>query len=74
MFSHQCHMTQPKIAEWFANMGILISDGQISHFLTEGHAAYHREKEEIVGRAEQQPLAAHGRYGHARARSQWAFR
>jgi len=48
MFSHQCHMTQPKIAEWFANMGILISDGQISHFLTEGHEAFHREKAEIV--------------------------
>jgi hypothetical protein len=48
MFSHQCHMTQPKIAEWFANMGILISDGQISYFLTEGHEAFHREKEEIV--------------------------
>jgi hypothetical protein len=48
MFSHQCHMTEPKIAEWFANMGIMISDGQISHFLTEGHEAFHREKEEIV--------------------------
>jgi len=48
MFSHQCHMTQPKIAEWFANMGILISDGQISYFLTEDHEAFHREKEEIV--------------------------
>jgi hypothetical protein len=48
MFSHQCHMTQPKIAEWFANMGILISDGQISHFLTEGQEAFHREKEAIV--------------------------
>jgi hypothetical protein len=48
MFSHQCHMTQPKIAEWFANMGILISDGQIAHFLTEGHEAFHREKAAIV--------------------------
>lgn len=48
MFSHLCHMTEPKIGEWFANMGILISAGQISHFLTEGHAAFHREKEEIV--------------------------
>jgi Transposase IS66 family len=48
IFSHQCHMTQPKIAEWFANMGILISDGQIAHFLTEGQEAFHREKEEIV--------------------------
>ena len=48
MFSHLCHMTEPKIGEWFANMGILISAGQISHFLTEGHEAFHREKEEIV--------------------------
>jgi hypothetical protein len=48
MFSHLCHMTEPKIGEWFANMGILISAGQISHFLTEGHDAFHREKEEVV--------------------------
>jgi hypothetical protein len=48
MFSHLCHMTEPKIGEWFADMGILISAGQISHFLTEGHEAFHREKEEIV--------------------------
>jgi hypothetical protein len=48
MFSHLCHMTEPKIGEWFANMGILISAGQISHFLTEEHEIFHREKEEIV--------------------------
>src|SRR5258708_210069 len=48
MFSHLCHMTEAKIDEWFANMGILISDGQISHLLTEGHEAFHREKEEIM--------------------------
>jgi hypothetical protein len=48
MFAHQCHMTEPKIVEWFANMGILISAGQISHFLTEGHEAFHREKEQVV--------------------------
>jgi hypothetical protein len=48
MFSHQCHMTEPKIAEWLANMGILISAGQISHFLTEGHEAFHQEKEAVV--------------------------
>jgi hypothetical protein len=29
-------------------MGILISSGQISHFLTEGHDAFHREKAEVV--------------------------
>ena len=48
MFSHLCHMTEPKIGEWFANMGILISAGQISHFLTEGQEAFHEEKDEIV--------------------------
>jgi len=48
MFSHLCHMTEPKIGEWFANMGIMISAGQISHFLTEGHEAFHQEKDEIV--------------------------
>jgi len=48
MFSHLCHMTEPKIGEWFANMGILISAGQISNFLSEGHEGFHREKEEIV--------------------------
>lgn len=48
MFSHLCHMTEPKIGEWLANMGIVISAGQISHFLTEGHEAFHQEKEEIV--------------------------
>jgi hypothetical protein len=48
MFSHLCHMTEPKIREWFGNMGIVISAGQISHFLTEGHEVFHQEKEEIV--------------------------
>jgi hypothetical protein len=48
MFAHQCRMSEPKIAEWFANMGIRISAGQISHFLTEGHEAFHQEKEEIL--------------------------
>ncbi len=48
MFAYQCHMTEPKIVEWFANMGILISAGQISHFLTEGHEAFHQEKEQVV--------------------------
>jgi hypothetical protein len=48
MFSHLCHMTEPKIREWFDHMGIVISAGQISRFLTEGHEAFHQEKEEIV--------------------------
>ena len=48
MFAHLCHMTEPKIGEWFANMGIRISAGQISHLLTAGQEAFHREKEEIA--------------------------
>jgi hypothetical protein len=48
MFAHLCHMTEPKIVEWFANMGILISTGQISRFLTEDHEVFHQEKAEIV--------------------------
>ena len=48
MFAHLCHMTEPKIVEWFANMGILISAGQISLFLTGGHEVFHQEKAEIV--------------------------
>jgi hypothetical protein len=48
MFAHLCHMSEPKIGESFANMGIRISAGQISHLLTEGHETFHQEKEEIV--------------------------
>jgi len=48
MFAHLCHMTEPKIGAWFANMGIRISAGQISRLLTAGHEAFHQEKEEIA--------------------------
>lgn len=48
IFAHQCHMTEPKIAEFLANVGIAISAGQISNLLAEGHQALHRERGQIV--------------------------
>ena len=48
LFSHLCNMTEPKIADLLANMGILISDGQISKLLTSAHEQFQEEKEAIV--------------------------
>ena len=48
LFSHLGNMTEPKIQEWFANMGIVISAGQISKFVTQGQEGWRKEKEEIV--------------------------
>lgn len=48
LFSHLGNMTEPKIQEWFANLGIVISAGQISKFVTQGQEGLRKEKEEIV--------------------------
>ena len=48
VFAHLCNMTEPKIADLLANVGILISDGQISNLLRSGQEQLHAEKEEIV--------------------------
>src|SRR3984893_13478030 len=48
VFSHLCNMTEPKIADLLANIGILISDGQISNLLRSGHEQLQAEKEAIV--------------------------
>ena len=48
LFSHLCNMTEPKIADLLANMGILISDGQISNMLRNGHEQLQAEKEAII--------------------------
>ena len=48
LFSHLCNMTEPKIADLLANIGILISDGQISNLLRSGHEQLQAEKEAIV--------------------------
>ena len=48
VFAYTCNMTEPKIAEWFANMGISISAGQISNLLTGRQEKFHAEKAAIV--------------------------
>ena len=40
-------MTEPKIADWFAHVGIVISDGQISNLLIKDHASFHTEKDAV---------------------------
>ena len=41
-------ITQPLLLEELREFGIDISSGQLSHILTEGKDAYHREKQEIL--------------------------
>jgi hypothetical protein len=48
LFAHLCNMTEPKIADLLANVGILISDGQISNLLRSGQEQLQAEKEAIV--------------------------
>ena len=48
LFAHLCNMTEPKIADLLANVGILISDGQISNMLRSGQEQLQAEKEAIV--------------------------
>ncbi len=44
-----CNMSEPKIAEFFDNFGVIISQSNISRMLTKGDdmAIFHREKAEI---------------------------
>ena len=44
VFYFACQMTEPKIADWFAHVGISISDGQISNLRIKAHAPFHTEK------------------------------
>jgi hypothetical protein len=48
LFAHLCNMTEPKIADLLENVGILISDGQISNLLTGAQEQFQQEKEAIV--------------------------
>ena len=48
LFSHLCNMTEPKIADLLDNMGILISSGQISAWLTGAYPELQEEKRAIV--------------------------
>ena len=48
LFSHLCNMTEPKIADLLGNMGIVISRGQISAWLTGAYPEIQEEKQAIV--------------------------
>jgi hypothetical protein len=48
LLAHLCNMTEPKIADWLASVGILISDGQISNLLSSGQQQLQPEKEAMV--------------------------
>ena len=45
---HKSKMTESAIAEYFRDHGIRIGAATISRFLTDGHGAFHQEKEDIV--------------------------
>ena len=45
---HQNHVTQPLIYEELVDLGIDISSGQVSRLLTEGHEAFHQEKDALL--------------------------
>src|SRR5207249_12182175 len=47
VFYFACQMTEPKIADFFAHVGISISDGQISNLLIKAHASFHAEKDAV---------------------------
>ena len=60
LFAHLCNMTEPKIAALLENVGILISDGQISRTAHQRTGAIPAGKGGDRGsRAEQQPMATH---------------
>jgi hypothetical protein len=48
LFSHLCNMTEPKIADLLGNLGIMISHGQISAWLTGAYPELQEEKWAIV--------------------------
>jgi hypothetical protein len=47
VFSFASQMPQPKIADFFAHVGIRISDGQISNLLIKNQEPFHTEKDAI---------------------------
>jgi Transposase IS66 family len=48
LFSHLCNRTEPKIADLLGNLGIVISSGQISAWLTGAYPEIQEEKQAIV--------------------------
>jgi hypothetical protein len=45
VFYYASQMTEPKIADFFAHVGIHISDGQISNLLIKDHQRFHTEQD-----------------------------
>ncbi len=46
-FYYSCHMTEPKILEFFHNMGVEISSGEVSNLVIKGQERFHAEKTAI---------------------------
>lgn len=46
-FAYGCNLAQPKIVEWFDNMGVQISAGEISNLLVTKQESFHEEKAAI---------------------------
>ncbi len=42
------NMSEPKIAELFGNLGVQISEGEISNLLIKGHEPFHGEKDAVL--------------------------
>lgn len=47
VFYYGSQMSEPKIADWLANVGIIISAGQISNLLIKDHGTFHAEKDAV---------------------------
>lgn len=45
IFAFACQMTEPKILEWFRQIGVQISAGQISNLLIKDQRQFHTEKD-----------------------------
>lgn len=47
IFAFACQMTEPKILEWFRQVGLRISAGQISNLLIKDQRQFHTEKDGV---------------------------
>lgn len=47
VFYYGAQMSEPKIVELWRNVGVQISDGQVSNLLIKDQAAFHAEKDEV---------------------------
>jgi hypothetical protein len=45
---NQCNVTQGKLLEQLHDLGLEISEGELSHLLTDNHDGFHQEKAEVL--------------------------